>query len=84
MSNLLPILPEHFNVVTLRFPLRYGLPCVAGKWKRLEDGRIETKFTQEEISAMKFWAVFDLVPAEFEDEPVSKSIWNPKSNKRPR
>jgi hypothetical protein len=77
-AALLPNLPAQYNQVTLRFPLRYGLPCMFGSWQRLPDGKLQATFTQEEIQVLSAWGVFDLVPPEFVDESVSKSIWNPQ------
>jgi hypothetical protein len=77
-TALVPNLPPHYNQVTLRFPLRYGVPCMAGQWKRLADGRIEATFTKSEIDMLSALGLFDLVPVEFVDAPVSKRIWNPQ------
>jgi hypothetical protein len=40
---------NNFKTITIRWPVGSKIPAIRGKWKRLEDGRIEAIYTREEL-----------------------------------
>jgi hypothetical protein len=55
-----PNIPDDFKTITLRWPARHGIPCIAGKWKRLPDGRIEATYTRQELELIYSLGLFEL------------------------
>lgn len=46
--------------ITIRWQKKSGLPTIRGKWKRLDDGRIEANYTQDEMKTCNWWDLFNL------------------------
>lgn len=45
-----PVIPDDFKQITIRWPgNKTGIPFPVGKWQRLPDGRIEARYTRQEL-----------------------------------
>ena len=59
-----PKVPENWKTITIRWPSKPGIPCVAGNWRRLSDGRVEARYAREELEFIYNLGLLDLSQTE--------------------
>lgn len=51
---------ETFKTITIRWQADSKIPTIRGKWRRMDDGRIEARYTRDELAkCLEFFEVLE-------------------------